>query len=73
MKAYPNDDIAAGNRGSDYVQACMGAAGYEIIVSEPSCPAPSRERFLAEACYAPMARSARWAHDIEMWFRGLPH
>jgi len=80
IKAYPDDDDGPWSRRSDYIQACMGAAGYQIasrelagVIVASYCTPWSRERIVMEECYAPTGWLARWARYVEAELHELAH
>jgi hypothetical protein len=80
IKVYPDENDGPYSRRSDYIEACMGAAGYQIasrnldgIIVASYCTPGSRERIVMEECYAPTGRLERWARYAEEELRGLSH
>jgi len=76
IKAYPDDDGGPWSKQSYYIQACMGAAGYQIAsrgevgaMVATYCTPWARERILMEECYAPTNWLSRWARytEAELW------
>lgn len=76
MKMYPNDEGGSYSQKSDFIQACMGAAGYQVASREMAgaivasyCTPGSPEQILMEECYAPTNWLVRWLRyaEAKLW------